>query len=180
MNNIIHVKCKVCGNDLCTTEKRIQEGRGKYCSHKCQFLSMRRPIIVNCAICNKSITKTLSETYSGNKIGNKKRIRHYCSKLCRHKGCSLYDSERVVKYIKNRSGFEKKLLGKKGKSISSDGYFIYNDKKVHRILMEEHLGRKLKSNEIVHHINENKFDNRIENLEIVTRAEHNRIHFSKK
>ena len=55
-------------------------------------------------------------------------------------------------------------------------YYVINGKKVHRILMEEHLGRKLDSAEIVHHINFDKLDNKIENLQIVTRSKHNKIH----
>lgn len=47
----------------------------------------------------------------------------------------------------------------------------------HRIIMENHLGRKLTFNEVVHHINGNKFDNRLENLELMSRSEHVKHHY---
>ena len=46
----------------------------------------------------------------------------------------------------------------------------------HRYMMERKLGRKLGKNECVHHINGNKRDNRLENLEVISRSEHNRAH----
>jgi len=46
----------------------------------------------------------------------------------------------------------------------------------HRYLIEQKIGRKLKAYESVHHINELKLDNRLENLFLTTNSEHSSLH----
>jgi len=45
----------------------------------------------------------------------------------------------------------------------------------HRVVMEEFLGRPLQANEHVHHINEQKDDNRLENLVVMDQNDHARL-----
>ncbi len=46
----------------------------------------------------------------------------------------------------------------------------------HRVIMEQILGRSLGRNEVVHHKNGDRRDNRVENLEVMSLSEHSRNH----
>ncbi len=71
---------------------------------------------------------------------------------------------------------------KGGKRKSSAGYILIRNKThprsqngyifEHTLMAEKKLGRYLKLDELVHHINENKEDNRPENLAVIYRGSH--------
>jgi superfamily II DNA or RNA helicase len=69
-------------------------------------------------------------------------------------------------------------------STISDGYITLSIKEhghwkkvtEHRSLMEQVLGRALRSDEFVHHLNGIKTDNRPENLCLMSPSEHMRLH----
>jgi len=47
----------------------------------------------------------------------------------------------------------------------------------HRLVMEKFLGRILREDEVVHHVNGDTKDNRIKNLVVCKRGEHSKLHY---
>lgn len=94
----------------------------------------------------------------------------YCSKVCMTNGSI---GHRPYNY--NGGKYMHKgyvLLLQKNHPLSRDGY-VYE----HRIVMEQHIGRFLSEKEVVHHKNNIRSDNRIENLELLSsQSEHFKEH----
>src|SRR5699024_9705507 len=126
----VKLRCEYCERsfELLKSVRRARERDGrkiKYCSKKCEGKAKRTRIIVRCINCDNEFETTRNK---------------YCSRKC------------TTEHMKNSGALKRK------------GYWYENGYKVlytgngqgvkkHRKIMEEHLGRKLKSNEVVHHIN---------------------------
>lgn len=68
-------------------------------------------------------------------------------------------------------GYVMVRVGKDHPRAFGNGYAYQHD-----LVMEAHLGRSLEAGEVVHHRNEIKTDNRVENLELLTGSTHMMLH----
>lgn len=152
-------KCKHCQN----TFEYHPTNRTTFCSHKCQatfnFINIKRigrkktGKYIECIVCSVSFYVPLYRIKNGKS--------KYCSRSCLAKHL-----------IAGKHGFVAINKPKhRYKTIRVNG----KQQRLHRYIMEQHLGRKLESWEHVHHLNDNSLDNRIENLQVLSNAEHQKL-----
>ena len=141
--------CEYCGKPF----EKTRAGK-KYCSTICSAKARKTGSVYKCETCGADVYRTPTT----------KKTHVFCRRECRDEWTRTHDGILRNNGISNQSGYVFVRQGKK----------IYRGE--HRLIMEAHLGRKLRSDEIVHHIDHDKTNNDISNLMIVTRAEHIRLH----
>ena len=133
-------------NDVIKNNKRLQ--KSIYC-------------ITKCSECGKDIWVRWD-------LAQDKDLENFVCSSCIH-------SKNAKKYLHTKEADEKASQSRYNK-CDSGRYHQKNGQYEHRTIMEEHIGRKLGSDEIVHHIDGDKHNNDITNLTIMTRSEHSRWH----
>lgn len=149
----MRIKCEICNKEFYVSTSDYKKGQ-RCCTRECSNIKRKLNTVLKsyvCKVCGKEFSR-----YKDTNHANK-----YCSRECYYKG-----------RIERHKDFSLARIDRGYKLIYVNGYPVKN----HIYIMEQYLGRKLNPNEVVHHKNFNPLDNRIENLQLMTRAEHTGLH----
>lgn len=183
-NSVWECLCE-CGNTVCCTKGNLTSGRTKSCgcikSARNRF--RKKQIDINMATAMFETGKTLEQIAVVLGVSRPTVARRLGETTANKRG-----SVRIYGRGEHNPAW------KGGRFISKKGYVFVRCPEHHRrgrngyvlehvLVMERHLGRSLiyysmahSSNEVVHHVNGEKSDNRIENLRLMTHSEHMTLH----
>lgn len=152
--------CIICGTEFYAKPRHIKNGWGKYCSKKCQYKGQRTGKFVNCAQCGKKVYRRKKDLRSS------KSKKYFCDKSCFAK----WKNANSPLFI---SG-EKHFNWKHGKNT-------YRNIMIRNGIDQVCQGCGLKDKRvlIVHHIDQNRYNNKVHNLKWLCRNCHYLAHNGK-
>lgn len=157
--------CERCGTEFWVIKS--DEGRRRFCSRDCKDANHgRNAVTKTCAVCKVEFTVSPSQAV----WRNTERV--YCSRECMglgHIKRSLGRTHNGKPAVVDSSGYVRVFEPAHPNSFKS-GWVLE-----HRLVVEERLGRRLRTDEHVHHINHVRTDNRPENLTVLSHSEHSTI-----
>lgn len=174
-----YIQCDYCKK----TFTAIQKSR-KYCSQECFYQSNTLRREIHCQYCNKLFMQNnTKQKFCSNECQRSSRFIidkpcKNCGKLRPRSDTVFCSKECYRQYSKEHCSGPNHHSYAGNKILDRDGYvkvYIGCGKKrayEHRVIAESILGRKLKRNEVVHHINGVKTDNRNCNLLICSASFH--------
>ena len=184
----IKTKCHVCGKEIFRWPYSLKASNGiSYCSSKCKGiaqLGIKPPNKANLLGQRFGHLTVIAEHGSKNghtvwkcccDCGRVNYVSTGCLKSGIIQSCGCLQTRRGKNHPNWRKGFHITEAGYREIPIP-DSQAKHRYYAEHRCVMEKYLGRTLGPEEVVHHINGNKLDNRIENLAVLSREEHAAIH----
>jgi endogenous inhibitor of DNA gyrase (YacG/DUF329 family) len=162
----------------CNKKYNSPNKNSKFCSRKCYYLFRKHyyvgeksPQWRGGTSSFKKRCKTCGDTFVGN------ITRTYCSLHCKAEDLKMI-GEKNGMWKGGRTGGNGKyifILKPEHPNAINGGYV-----QEHRLKMEKKIGRFLTKDEVVHHKNENKSDNRLCNLKLMSKTEHDLFHNKKR
>lgn len=183
----LKIKCDWCGAEFERKKSWIKPRnyRSRACLGKSNAAGFKNRRLMNCDFCGRQFE------YRGH---HKARNKHfYCSRECSYQAkdkrelvhCDWCNDEFYKKSSDiNRTNYnicshECEWSHRRWSGVGPKNPMMFGTP-IHRKIMEDHLGRELRPDEEVHHIDGNHKNNHLENLVVLSKSEHAKTHAARK